>query len=102
MAQAVSSQTKAIRKYLSQGMAPKDVAKKVRVNRQTVYNVQYQMRKAGQLPTPTPTSTGIVTPKRPTEVETGIASLTTPKVDQSVDQPKPSIWQRIKRVLGWQ
>jgi hypothetical protein len=47
--------------------------------------------------------TGIATLARPTVVEEKKQRLEPNlMVDYTTPQPKPSIWQRIKRVLGWQ
>lgn len=104
----ISPLTKSIRKYLNQGMAPKDIAKKLRVEVQKVYNVQYYMRKreaakakldTGGIPTIKPQlETGISSwphhpPKEITEVITITPSSPLPL------EPKPTLWQRIKNLF---
>jgi hypothetical protein len=111
MAQKPTVTTKKIRSYLEQGVAPKDIAKKLKVSAQRVYNVQYQMRKRAGLVNQTGSS-GIAAVKKPTNnVGTGITSLPTVTITPAtkpleltipIVKPKPTLWQRIKRVFGWQ
>lgn len=117
MARQVSNKTKAILKYTEQGLTAKEISKKVKVPTQAVYNVQYRER---QRSTSKTGSSGIAAAKKPTQgMGTGITSLPTapaptrnfepnlmvdyaPSKPTPIENVKPSIWQRIKRVLGWQ
>jgi hypothetical protein len=108
MARQVSNKTKAILKYTEQGLSAKDIAKKVKVSTQAVYNVQYKARQRSASKTG---SSGIAAAKKPTQgMGTGITSLptvaTTPTIPLELTKPivktKPTLWQRIKQVFGWQ
>ena len=117
MARKLSPQTKKIRDYLEQGMQPKDIAKKMKVPRQRVYNVQYQLRKQDEQLIPRkPKGGGIgsVKPKQRTSTGTGITSLTrntgtesvtitpnTPLKYDSATKPEPTLWERFKRFISW-
>lgn len=107
MAKQLSAQTKSIRKYLGQGVPVKDIAKKLKISRQVVYNVQYQLRKRAQGGS---VASGIAAVK-PTlgGSGTGITSLTirnvtTPKPIAPETKPEPvqvkrTLWQRVKDYL---
>jgi hypothetical protein len=116
MGQSLSTQSKKIRNYLAQGMRPKDIASKMKIPRQRVYNAQYYMRKQeeeelAQLKTIKPKANGAVglaavKPKPPTGLGTGITSLaqSTHKVKAATAELRPikqeTMWQRIKRFLS--
>lgn len=111
MGRQVSNRTKSILKYTSQGMPVKEVAKKLKVSPQVVYNTLFRARKRAESqvkhrPTkPNKTgNSGIAAVKRTENVETGITALAPKPTPQPapIENTKPSIWQRIKRVLGWQ
>jgi len=107
MARQVSNKTKAILKYTEQGLTAKEIAKKVKVSTQAVYNVQYKARQRSASKTG---SSGIAAAKKPTQgMGTGITSLPTapaPTIPLELTKPivktKPTLWQRIKQVFGWQ
>lgn len=107
MAQQLSAQTKKIHKYLDQGMPCKDIADKLRVSRQVVYNVQYQLRKRAREGS---VASGIASVKpTPKKSGTGITSLpirtaptrnpTVPTIKPNPVQSKPTLWQRIKNFM---
>jgi len=107
MGQQLSAQTKSIHKYLRKGMPCKDIAKKLGINRQVVYNVQYQLRKREQAragvsgiasvkPTLKGSGTGITSlPIRTASAPNSNPPATKPEPVQS----KPTLWQRIKDYL---
>lgn len=117
MPRQVSKQTQTIMKYTEQGMSARDIAKKLKLSTQHVHNVRYRERKKVEGSTG---SGGIASVKRTGNVETGIVTLKNPRenkvrrklepnvmVDygqppEPIKNVKPSIWTRIKRVLGWQ
>jgi len=118
MARKLSPQTEKIRGYLAQGMQPKDIAKKMKIPRQRVYNVQYQARKQDEQLIPVkPKGGGIgsVKAKQRASAGTGITSLTrntgtesvtitpnSPLKYDNVVTPKPTLWERFKRFISWQ
>jgi hypothetical protein len=101
----ISPLTKSIRKYLLQGMAPKDIVKKLKIDAQKVYNVQYYMRKreeakavkdAGGIAAIEPKSgTGIASWPYSTQKEMTEVVTTTPPT-------KPTLWQRVKAFFNIQ
>jgi len=102
MSQQLSAQTKRIRKYLGQGVPPKDIANKLKVSRQAVYNVQYQLRKGDRVGV---AASGI-TAVKPTRKGsgTGITLLSTGNAPSTTTKPEPvqvkqTLWQRIKNYL---
>lgn len=120
MPRQVSKQTKTIMKYTEQGMTAGEIAKKLKLSSQYVHNVRYRERKKLERSS---TGGGIASAKRTSNAETGIVTLArskavkpneaTSKLEPNVmvdyGQPsaptkslKPSIWTRIKQVMGWQ
>ena len=107
MAKQLSAQTKSIRRYLGQGVPVKDIAKKLKISRQVVYNVQYQLRKRAQgesvasgiasvKPALKKSGTGITSlPIRAASAPSSPAPITKPEPVQS----KRTLWQRIKNYL---
>lgn len=111
MPRHVSKQTKNIMKYTDQGMTANEIAKKLKIGVQAVHNVRYRERKKVER---SMRGGGIASVKRTNNAETGIVTLAqtknkpnvaTPKSVEPAPKPiedvKPSIWTRIKRVLTW-
>lgn len=91
-----------IRELLGKGKTVAEVIKTTGATPSYVYAVKSKMREAVK---PNQTgSTGIAAAKRTGNEETGIATLTpktTPPAAKPIE-PQPTLWQRIKRVFGWQ
>ena len=102
MAKQLSAQTKNIRKYLGQGMPVRDIAKKLKISRQVVYNVQYQLRKRAQGGS---VASGIASVKPALKGSgTGITSLSISNTPSPTTKPEPvqvkrTLWQRVKDYL---
>lgn len=79
-----------IRRMLSKGMPPREIASRLNINVQNVYNVQYQDRKKGiaSLPAATPAPTAAPTPA-PTAPQTlgDLIKQEQAKVGQPAPQP---------------
>lgn len=118
-----------IRRMLSKGMPPREIASRLNINVQNVYNVQYQDRKKGiaSLPAATPSPTapqtlGDLIKQEQAKVEqpapqppapTPEPSAPTPAVfvadtsasrylpDLPAPAPTPSLWRRVLGWFGW-
>lgn len=107
MAQQLSAQTKKIHKYLDQGMSYKNIADKLRIDRQVVYNVQYQLRKraregsvASGIASVKPTIKGSGTGIASLPIRTASASSSpVPTIKPEPVQVKRTLWQRVKDYL---
>lgn len=110
-----------IRRMLSKGMPPREIASRLNINVQNVYNVQYQDRKKGiaSLPAATPAPTPAppwlaptpTAPQPPTPAPE--LSAPTPAVfvadtsasrylpDLPAPAPTPSLWRRVLGWFGW-
>ena len=100
MGQRLSAQSKSIHKYLGQGVSAKDIAKKLKISRQVVYNVQYQLRKREQAKAGV---SGIASVK-PTLGGSGTGITSLPSRNKSATKPEPvqakrTLWQRVKDYL---
>lgn len=107
MPRHVSKQTKNIMKYTDQGMTANEIAKKLKIGVQAVHNVRYRERKKVER---SMRGGGIASVKRTNNAETGIVTLARTKAGKPksvepapkpIEDVKPSIWARIKRVLTW-
>lgn len=96
-----------IRTMLAKGKTVAEIIKATDATPSYVYAIKAKMRAVTPEATPTG-STGIAAVKRTSNVETGIGKIRLepgsimPTPRQPIENVKPSIWQRIKRVLGWQ
>lgn len=94
----ISNKTKRILKYLDQGMRPRDVANKMHISVHDVYNARARHRSGSE--TGITSLPAAVKPERRLEPNLMVEYMATEETP--IENVKPSIWQRIKRVFGWQ
>ncbi len=98
-----ASMASKIRRMLAQGMTPKEIATKLRIDAQRVYYVRYQDNKKLGLGSLPPITTPIVTPTPepvapPPAVFVADTSCSRYLPDLPTPPEQPTLWQRVK---GW-